>query len=156
MATFKIFITILVAVVFGTPVHAFEIGDSVKFPTDSSFGCMWIEDAREAASHVARFGGSKESSRNFVDKINGDMFSRRERPKLTATSRFCDFFFAGVELLKTTGEGIAVEYRVLKKLDDGYVCLTNPRFGDDVRSSDWEGRCLWVDLSIWNVQTTSK
>jgi hypothetical protein len=163
MATFKIFIlTILAAIVFGSPVHALEIGDSVRFPTDSSFGCSLIEDARQATAHVARYGGSKESSKRFVYEIYDP--GVRRAPGTPIPTRLCDFFFPGAAVLSITHEVVVFEYRVLKKSDDGYVCLTDPRGGLfrkdtdaikwDTHPSNWEGRCLWVNLQVWNVQTT--
>jgi hypothetical protein len=45
---------------------------------------MWLEDAKKATAHMARYGNSKESTRFFIDQINGDMFARREGyPKIT-------------------------------------------------------------------------
>jgi hypothetical protein len=119
-----------------SPAHALDVGDSVKFPTDlTSFGCSLIEDARQATSHVARYGSSKESSYRFIKPIYDA--SLRRPPDAPIPRRLCDFFF----------EGVLAEYRVLKTSDDGYVCLT---------SLGWEGRCMWVNLTIWNVQITSK
>jgi hypothetical protein len=101
MATFKIFIlTILAAIVFGSPVHALEIGDSVRFPTDSSFGCSLIEDARQATAHVARYGGSKESSKRFVYEIYDP--GVRRAPGTPIPTRLCDFFFPGAAVLSIT------------------------------------------------------
>jgi hypothetical protein len=131
----KFVMAILVAVVFGSPVYALEVGDLVRFPTDSSFGCSLIDDARQATAHVARYGSSKESSYVFIKPIFDA--SLRRPANAPIPKRLCDFFF----------EGVVLEYRVLKQSDDGYVCLTH-------RGGYWEGRCLWVNLSIWNVQTT--
>jgi hypothetical protein len=137
---------LLLATVFAlaaSPVDALDVGDLVKFPTDSSFGCSRLEEAREATSHVARNGGGMESARSFVDKIveayRASHYSKwKHNPPLpTETSRFCDFFFPGA---------LNVDYRIIKKSDDGYVCLT---------TLGWDGRCMWVNLTIWNVQIRS-
>jgi hypothetical protein len=62
----------------GLPTHALEVGDRVRFSPNTPIGRMWLEDAKKATAHMARYGNSKESTRFFIDQISGDMFARRE------------------------------------------------------------------------------
>jgi hypothetical protein len=160
MRMFKVLIVVVVAVVFGSPVRALEIGDSVRFPTDLSFGCNLIEDARQATAHVERYGSSKESSDRFMKGIY-DWGLRRPLPYVHP-KRYCGTLKAADEVFDH--DAFVYEYRVLNKSDDGYVCLTGPRVGlRKGNAIEWgrtfageeDGLCLWVNLQVWNVQITS-
>ena len=149
----RLLLATALAIAATSPIHAFEIGDSVSFPTDSSFGCNLIEDARQATAHIERYGSSKETSTAFMREIYDS--SVRQPVPYVIPKRFCSTFIPGINFFSANGDRITVKYHVLKKTDDGYACLGDPQFGEATEPSGFVG-CVWTNLQIWNVQVGSK